>query len=499
RTAFLDQACDGDAELRALVEALIRADESAGAFLDRPAAELAPELLAGEPEPAPEPPMAGRQIGPWRVVREVGRGGMGAVYLAERADGAFEQTVALKLIKRGLARAEILQRFLRERRILARLEHRNIARLADGGVTDDGLPWFAMEYVEGQPITDWCDEHRAGVEERLRLFRAVCDAVQYAHRNLVVHRDLKPSNIFVTADGEVKLLDFGIARLLSDEPDGDALTLTREGLRVLTPHYAAPEQLRGEAATTATDLYSLGVVLYELLSGARPFGRSATSLDQLRREVLEEEPVPPSGLRSEWRHPLRGDLDNIVLTALRKEPQRRYPSVEALLADLERYREGRPVQATPPSARYRIAKFVRRNRVSVIAGAVVTLTFLVGVVATMWQAVAAALVVASLVGGLAVSIGQTRLARREARKAEEVRSFLLRVFEVADPYHSRGQSVTARELLDQGARRIDSELKGQPALRAEMLGVLADLYLKLALVEPAMKSFRAFIECAHYT
>jgi serine/threonine-protein kinase len=483
--AFLDAQCAGNPDLRAEVEALLSADRNAGGFLERPATELA---LAWMDLPADSlvdtgPDRSGQRIGAWRITREVGRGGMGAVYRAERADGQYDQTVALKIVKRGLDTDEILRRFLRERRILARLDHPHIARLVDGGVTPDGLPWFAMEFVEGRPLTTWCDERRATVAERLRLFRAVCEAVQYAHRNLIVHRDLKPSNIFVTDAGEVKLLDFGIARLIRDESADETLTLA--GPQVLTPRYAAPEQLRGDTATTATDLYGLGVVLYELLAGARPHAE-VTRFDELREAILHREPLPPSRVRPEWHRAIAGDLDNIVLLTLRKEPQQRYATVEALLDDLDRFRDGLPVRATPPSARDRATKFVRRNRAAVIAVAAVAIGLVVGLVAAMWQVVAAALVVASLAGALAVSLWQTRAARREARKAAEVKRFLLDVFEVSDPSQSRGQSVTARELLDRGAQRIERELEGQPALRAEMLGALGEVYVKLGLYEPGL-------------
>jgi eukaryotic-like serine/threonine-protein kinase len=484
-SSFLEAECRGDADLRAEVEALLSADREAGTFLERPATELALEWIGGAPERADErdSDRVGQRIGAWQLVREVGRGGMGAVYRANRADGQFEQTVALKLVKRGLDTDEILRRFLRERRILARLDHPHIARLVDGGVTGDGLPWFAMEFVEGRPITTWCDERRSSIDERLRLFRAVCEAVQYAHRNLVVHRDLKPSNIFVTDTGEVKLLDFGIARLIRDEATDETLTL--QGPQILTPRYAAPEQLRGETATTATDLYGLGVVLYELLAGARPHAQ-APGFDELRESILHRDPAPPSRVRLEWQRRLAGDLDNIVLLTLRKEPSQRYPTVEALISDLDRFRDGVPVRATPPSARDRARKFVRRNRAAVFAVAAVAVGLVVGLVAAMWQVVAAALVVASLAGALVVSLWQTRAARREARKAEEVKRFLLAVFEVSDPSQSLGQSVTARELLDRGAKRIERELEGQPALRVEMLGALGEVYVKLGLFEPGL-------------
>jgi len=289
-------------------------------------------------------------IGPYRVVRELARGGMGVVYLAERADGQFEQRVALKLMKRGMDSEEIHQRFLAERQILAQLTHPHIARLLDGGVSNEGQPYFAIEYVDGTAITAHCEARQLGVEQRLRLFLDVCDAVRYAHQNLVVHRDLKPSNILVTADGQAKLLDFGIAKLLRQETGETGLTQT--GLRVMTPEYAAPEQVLGEPVTTATDVYALGAVLYELLTGRRAHHLQSRTPTEVERVICEVEPEAPSAVTTgALRKRLRGDLDTIALTALKKEPERRYPTVEQLASDVARFLGGLPVTARPDTWR----------------------------------------------------------------------------------------------------------------------------------------------------
>jgi tetratricopeptide (TPR) repeat protein/tRNA A-37 threonylcarbamoyl transferase component Bud32 len=401
--------------------------------------------------------------GPWRLTREIARGGMGVVFLGERADAQFEQRVAVKLIKRGLDTDEIVARFLRERQILARMQHPNIAGLVDGGATEDGRPYFAMEYVDGVPISSYCDTRSLLVEARLRLFITACRAVSFAHRNLIVHRDLKPTNILITGEGAVKLLDFGIAKLLSV---GDE-SLTQTEARVLTPAYAAPEQIRGESATTATDVYGLGTVLYELLSGRRAFDVSLSSEAALRA-VLETDPPLPS-TAAERRdagvsRQLRGDLDAVVMKALRKEPDRRYGSVEALARDLERWLDGVPVQARKVTAGYRARKFVSRHRVGVATAAIVALAVIAGVAGTLWQARAAAL---------------------QARKAEEITRFLASIFQVADPSESRGEQITAREILDRGAVRIERELAGQPDVQTALMGTVGEIYYSLGLFDRA--------------
>lgn len=484
RAAFLDDACGADQELRARVEALLAADDGAETYFDdlarrlgMPHAEMEPLGTRSDEE------RTGDRIGPYRLVRELGRGGMGTVYLAERADEHFEQQVALKLIKRGMDTDAVRQRFLRERQILARLQHPGIARLYDGGVTDNGLPYFVMEYVQGRPIDAYCDAHRLGIDARVRLFQEVGRAVQYAHANLIVHRDLKPSNILVTVDGQVKLLDFGIAKLLDDEAEVSG-RLTQTGMHVMTPAYAAPEQIRGEAVTTATDVYALGLVLYELLAGHRPYQGTASTPEALARAIVEQEPERPSTAvqrvetmvhrdgSTETRTPeqvsraratqadrlrrrLAGDLDTICLMALRKEPERRYASAEAFVEDLKRHLEGLPVQARRERAGYRLRKFVRRNRILVAATVMVMMAMAGGLVAALWQA---------------------RVARQEARKAEEVKIFLEEMFAASDPNVAQGEELTARALLDRGADRIETELAEQPEVQAEMLGVVGRLY-----------------------
>ncbi len=461
RAGYLDRACAGDASLRADAEALLGADADAasGEFL-----EASAETYIGfEPSGASLPP--GVRLGPYRVVRELAHGGMGAVYLGDRADGQFEQSVALKVIRGGLDSAEVRRRFLAERQILARLNHSNIAKLLDGGITGDGRPWFAMEYVAGEPLTAYCNTNQLQLTARLQLFADVCDAVRYAHQNLVIHRDLKPSNILVTAEGRVKLLDFGIAKLVDSGAVDAAATHTE--LRVLTPEYAAPEQVRGEPVTTATDVYGLGAVLYELLAGRRAHQFERHTPAEVERVICDTVPAPPSAVVTgpdRLRRLLRGDLDTIVLKALQKEPSRRYPSADALLQDLRRYQSGLPITAQPDAVGYRARKFLRRHRVGVTVSAALLLALVGGLVATLWQAQAKA---------------------REAAKAREVKDFVVDLFQVSDPAESRGRQITARELLKRGVRRVDSALGRQPAVQQELLGVLGQIHLELGLYAQA--------------
>jgi eukaryotic-like serine/threonine-protein kinase len=339
-------------------------------------------------------PDAAWRLGNYKIIKEIGRGGMGAVYLAERADEQYQKRVAIKLIKRGMDTDSVLRHFRNERQILANFDHPNIARLFDGGMTESGLPYFVMEYVEGVPLDEYCDAHALSITERLKLFREVCAAVSYAHRHLVIHRDIKRSNILVTAEGLPKLLDFGIAKILQ-QGDGAEPLATMTGLRLMTPEYASPEQVRGEAVTTASDVYSLGVVLYELLTGQLPYRFASHSPNDMARAITEQEPTRPStavgsnrGQQSEIiNHKLlRGDLDNIVLMALRKEPVRRYRSVEQFSEDIQRYLEARPVVARKDTIPYRAGKFVRRNRAVTAAGALVLLSLVGGIITATWQA-----------------------------------------------------------------------------------------------------------------
>ena len=462
RAAWLAERCGGDAELRDAVERLAAAYADAQRALPSGAPDVVDALVRfAEAEAAP----AGGRLGAYRIVGEAGRGGMGVVYLAERADDQYRKRVALKLLRRGMDDPHLVRRFLEERQILATLDHPNIAKLLDGGVTGDGLPWFAMEYVEGEPIDRYCGARALPVDDRLRLFLDVCDAVQYAHRNLIVHRDLKPSNILVTADGAVKLLDFGIAKLLTKGGATEA-TVTQIGRRALTPEYASPEQIRGEPVTVASDVYSLGVMLYVLLCGRGPY-RIASRLErEVERAVLEDAVDPPSAAASpeRLRRRLRGDLDMIVLTALRKEPERRYAGMEALAADLRRHLDGLPVQAQPDRWGYRTAKFLRRHRVGVaLAGGV-------------------ALLLAGFAGVLVVQNSRTAA---ERDRAEQVSGFVTRLLRSPDPFRGQGAAVTVRQVLDSAVVRIRSELRTQPVLQADLLAVIGRSYEGLGLYDQA--------------
>ncbi|MDX1395760.1 MAG: serine/threonine-protein kinase, partial [Gemmatimonadota bacterium] len=416
--------------------------------------------------------LIGGTVGPYRIVRRLGRGGMGIVFLAERDDDQFEQRVALKLL-RGDPAGDLRERFLREREILAGLSHPNIARLYDGGVTGSGIPWFAMELVEGEQIETWCESERLDVEARLRLFCLVCDAVQYAHQNLVVHRDIKPSNVLVTRDGEPRLLDFGIAKLL--ETDGERTETVEQRL---TPPYAAPEQLCGGSLTTATDSYALGVLLYRLLAGVHPY-RIDASFPVLARSICESEPTRPSvavakrnpGGAPRLERRLRGDLDTIVLKALRKEPERRYATAGALAEDIRRHLAGRPVAARPDTAGYRASKFIRRHRVAAIAGLAASITVVAGAIGMGWQARRAT-------AQARIAETERDRARVEAARAEETKDFMLGLFSAADPRESMGREITVRELVDLGAEGLleGDQLADQPLVRASMLDVVGQVY-----------------------
>jgi serine/threonine-protein kinase len=473
RLALLDSTCSGDAALRAEVESLLDADGRAAGLEGAAAARAAPlvaEALADE-----ESETLGSTIGPYRILSELGRGGMGRVFLAERADGQFEHRVAVKLVNADILTADARRRFLLERQILARLEHPHIARLHDGGVSATGQPWYAMEVVDGLPITLYCDEHRLGIEARLGLFLDVCSAVGHAHRSLVVHRDLKPSNILVDGAGTVKLLDFGIAKLL--DPEGAAAAgHTVTSFRVLTPEYAAPEQFRGEPVTTAADVWALGVLLYDLICGRRPYrvgsetpladAAARLSRDAARPSSVVEAPAAASRGISlpALRRRLRGDLDTIALAALRPDAARRYSSVEALQRDVERHLAGRPVAARSDSAAYRTAKFVHRHRLGVAAAGFVVLALVAGMVTALWQA---------------------RAAARQARRAEEVKGFLASMFQLASPSQARGRTITVRDLLDEGASRVIKELAGEPEVEAELLSTIGQTYIDLGVNDRA--------------
>jgi len=467
RSDYLDRACAERVSLRPVVERLLVSLDEADDFLEEPAAGKGGVFRAD--------PYEGLEIKPYRLVKRIGQGGMGMVYLAVRADEAYEKRVAVKLLRPGEDGDEILRRFRAERQILAGLDHPSIAKLLDGGSAPDGTPYLVMEHIEGKPIDEYCD--RLTVRERLELFRVVCSAVHFAHQNLVVHRDLKPSNILVTGDGTPKLLDFGIAKLLNPELSAQGIQLTATALRLMTPEYASPEQVRGDPITTASDVYSLGVLLYQLLCGHLPYeGRSASAAD-LVRAICDEEPAK---LSSATGHRLASDLDNIVRMAMRKEARRRYASAEQLAADVRCHLEGRPVSASGDSFAYRSRKFIRRHRIGVALTAVV----------------------ASVCVGFGVVMGSQRaqLARERDRaeeergRAERVTELLVGLFEVSDPYKKPGDPIRAEEILEVGARRFESELQDEPSVRARLWATVGKVYRNLGHYDASESHYRKALE-----
>jgi len=395
----------------------------------------------------------GDQVGPYRLLRELGHGGMGTVWLAERSDGLIERPVALKLPHGASKRAGLALRMARERRILAALTHPNIARLYDAGLTAEGRPFLAIEYVEGRQIDDYCRERQLDLKSRLRLFAQVARGVAYAHTKLVVHRDLKPANILVTSDGQVRLLDFGIAKLL-DEGEAEGAQLTEFAGRALTPAYASPEQILGDPLTIASDVYSLGVILYELLAGRRPYNPKRDSRGALEDAIVQEEPAPPSVVADrQSRIALRGDLDAIVLAALRKTPEGRYPTVHALVDDIERYLGARPVLAQPDSSWYRMRTFIKRNTLVVSAASAVFSATVIGAGVARWQA---------------------RVALAEKTRAEQVKEFIASVFREADPTQGKGKVLSGAELLRQAELRLDDRTDVEPQIRVELLAIIGE-------------------------
>ncbi len=458
RSAYLDLHCAGDDALRAEIEALLRAADTRPDFLSHPVLSIPADAGAAEGAPDADLP---KRVGPYRIVRPLGEGGMGHVYLAVREGDGFSKTVALKVVRRGLDTSRVLTRFREERRILAGLAHPNIAALLDGGATEDGRPYLVMEFVEGEPIDRYCDRRGLPVRDRLRLVTTICAAVHYAHQNLVVHRDIKPPNILVTAEGIPKLLDFGIGKVLAGEDGDEELTVLEE--RAMTPEYAAPEQRAGAAITTATDVYALGVLLYRLLTGRLPWEGAATSGERGQSRTDRPGPKRPSTVSAEAGH-ISPELDAVVLKALRSEPEERYPGPLALADDLERFLNGRPVAARAPSFLYLSRKFISRHRLAVGAS------------------------IAVVAGGLSMTAYtwlQSQRVAAERDKALEVRGFLLETFGAAGPDRRTGDPVTARALLDGQAATVVDAYADDPALRAEMMMVLAEGYERLGLVEEA--------------
>ena len=510
RPAFLAEVCAGDTEAQRAVEEMLAADARETTFLDEPALRREDGDAAATGSARA---LRGGRIGPYRLLRRIGQGGMGSVYLAVRDDKALDRQVVVKLVRSGMESEELKRRLEIERQILASLDHPNIARIYDGGTTDEGLPYFVMEYIEGEPIDSYCDRRRLAVDERLELFLKICAAVQSAHQKLVVHRDLKPSNILVTEGGEPKLLDFGIAKLLDPELVASTIEPTATWNRMLTPHYASPEQVRGEMVTTASDVYSLGVVLYQLLTGLLPFKFTYLSPQDIERILAEQEPELPSravkdsasstrgsedattqvaaqhrgSTPRDLARRLGGDLDAIVLKALREDASERYSTVGQLAADLERHRDGLPVAARRGSWRYRTVKFIRRNRRAVaVSGLFLSLLIaFAGAMAIMLQRVAEE---------RDRVIVERNLARSERDRAEEERrkkqlflDWILDLFRRTDPYvsdedHAR---ITVRQVLGRGAATLERQAHDDPALHAELLQAIGVIYGNLGLFDQA--------------
>ena len=448
RARFLFDACAGDESLRAEVEAMLDAHEG-----DR---RLSPERWEDIADASSA--LIGKRVGPYRIERIIGHGGMGEVYLASRDDAQYEHKVAIKVMRAGLHAAETSERFRRERQILAHLEHPHIASLLDGGVTDDGRPYLVMQYVDGVAITDYCDQHALSLRERLVLFRSVCAAVTAAHVQLVVHRDLKPANILVTVSGDVKLLDFGIAKLLEPGPEAP---FTRPLERVMTPEHAAPEQVRGEPVTTATDVYALGVLLYQLLTGERPLKLPSSSASDVERIICEVEPSPPSAAAKKDGRALRGDLDKMVLMALRKEPTRRYQSAQEFDADVAHYLAGMPVLAQHDTFRYRARKFASRNRWGVVAAGAFAVLVVAFVIVTVQQS-------------RRVAVERDR-AVAERNKAEKVVGVLTSLFEQSNPFVVPGGDTLRVSDFVAHSEKTVSEMKDQPEVQARMWEVLGSI------------------------
>ncbi len=479
REDYLTYACHGDETVRNEIEGLLRAIEASEKeeFLEKPGPvyeNLAAELSEKWLDISYRRDMIGQKIGPFRLTKLAGTGGMGAVFKAERTDGYFRQVVAVKLIRAGVDSDENRRRFRMEQEILARLHHPNIARLYDGGIVPGGTPYLIMEFVEGIPVDEYCNRNRLSLDARLELFRDVCLAVQYAHTNLVIHRDLKPQNILVTREGIVKILDFGVAKFINPEATEITLFETLPGQKLWTPQYAAPEQVKGEAITTATDVYALGIILHKLLTDTWPLDFRNKNLAAIERTIIHSPPAAPSrsvsasdiktcaALRgvspSELIKSLTGDLDALVLRAIRKEPEYRYHSAGQLLDELDRYRKGLPLMARKGTFKYRARKFVARNRWAVFTAFILFFALGLGLVGTIWQA--------------KVAERERDLARLETAKARAAQDYLIGLFEEADPARMQGETVTVHELVQRGIERLSDDLEAQPEVHVEMLRVL---------------------------
>lgn len=475
RLDWLARFRESKPELAAVVEELLeeQGDIAEDSFLD-----------SNAPLSPVQPASAGENVGPYRLLAPIGYGGMGTVWLAERSDGRFERKVAIKFPHLALAGRNGEERFRREGSVLGRLSHPHIAELVDAGVSVNGQPYLVLEYVDGEPIDRYCQDRRLGLEARIRLFLDVLSAVAHAHTNLIVHRDIKPSNVLVTAEGNVKLLDFGIAKLLEEHGQaGEATLLTQEGGPALTPEYAAPEQITGNPITTATDVYSLGVLLYVLLTGQHPAGPGRHSAADLVKAIVESDPAPLSQMAScsvasgpkgstallRVRRELRGDLDTIAGTALKKNPNERYHSVTALAQDLQRYLKHEPISARPDTIAYRASKFVRRNRAVVALVSFALMAVIAGLAGTLIQARTAR--------------RQRDFAFRERDRARRITDFMIGMFNISDPTWTATRNVSAREILDKASKDIDTGLAKDPELQAQLMRVMGEVYMNLGLYD----------------
>lgn len=507
RLAFVESEAGDDTQLLQSVVSLLHhhgEDQQIGAAVQAAALETVTAVDQ----------LCGTRIGPWAVIREIGKGGMGTVYLAERADQQYDQKVAIKLITDAFINDEVLRRFLAERQLLARLEHPNIARLLDGGTTDQGIPYLVMEYIEGQAIDVFCHQNQLTIKQRLKLFQKICSAVQYAHQNLIVHRDLKPANILVGKDGEPRLLDFGIAKFLDDGETDGSEQLTKVGTRLFTLHYASPEQIRGQPVNTMSDVYSLGVILYELLTGRRPYRRSELDSYSLEKAVIETRVVRPSGVlkqsidqfeilfetdssneRLEWcgglypgqlKRLLSGDLDNILMMALRKDPTRRYPSVLALSEDINHYLQHEPVSARPATLAYRSSKFLSRHRYSSTL-VLILMIAIIGFSITTWMQSRQIVI-------------ERDSARMAQGKAEAISDFLIEMFSTIDPRKAQGREITVREVLDDTSARLEETehaLSTSPEIEATIKRSIGTIYERLGLLQPAQTTLESVLAYHH--
>ena len=492
RTDYIKRVCGEDTELEEKIREMLSQLEESDRFFEERLGnneKLIKELDALIAEQAgAEDYFEGKKIGRWDIQELIGHGGMGRVYKVQRVDeSGIKQTGALKVIHKNLLTPSHMERFRLEQHILSGLQHPNISGFVDSGITADRIPYMVMEYVAGENILEYCNNRKLPVDERLKLFTTVCKAIQYAHTSLIIHRDLKPDNILVTKEGRIKILDFGIAKLVDPNLYEDSAIETQPGMRMLSLEYASPEQISGKMVTTSTDLYSLGILLSKLLTGLHPFDLNNLSYKEVEKKLLEEDPplaskrflgLSKSELRqelaeergtsvSELTGRLKGDLDAIIYKSLHKDPERRYSSVEALIADLERYQNSLPVSARPDTFGYRSRKFIRRNR---------------------WAMAATDMIFIVLTGGIVATLHQAKQAEQSAREAEQVSAFLAQIFDGSDPNRANDGSMTARELLDQGYERALNELEDEPLLQAQILSMIGNIYSNLGLYEPSYQA-----------